>query len=418
MHKSTPVPPSVDIGPGKLIQIATSLINNVQGAKKRLLDAITTRDATFDNVICALADIENEVKGKVQFLALFQAVSPSPKLRHESSIVVKMVDKAYLELFQDEDVFALVDSVYNSCGDGKLDIEDKKFLDSLHSTFLDNGLGLNEKDKTRFHGISKRLVELRVAFTENLSLHPGYVWKCENELEGLEAGKIQAFPLRPLTGQRGVPLTKSCVNAVLSKCVKPETREEVFIQSQRVFPKNIALFQEIIILRDEGARLLGFKSYAHQQARHKLLKSPESVESMLDELSSYLHPVAKAELEELQSIKPTHGTPFYLWDFDYYHCKMLQDNYLVDHDLISEYFPANITIRRMLNVFGKIFSLKIEGIQSIRDESIWHPDVKVFMVQDIASAAFVGFLYIDIYQREGKYNHAANFNIFPVRKPY
>ncbi|GAD97757.1 thimet oligopeptidase [Paecilomyces variotii No. 5] len=377
MHLSTPVPPSVDISPGQLIEIATSLVNNVQSAKKRLLDATTIRDATFDDVIWALADIENELKGKVQFLALFQAVSPSPKLRHESSVVVKMLDKAYLELFQDENLFELVDSVYKSCGNAKLDTEHKKFVDSLYSTFLDNGLGLDKTDKKMFYDISKRLVELRVAFTENLNMNPGYL-------------------------------------AVLSKCVKPETREEAFIQSQRIFPENIALFQEIIVLRDEGARLLGFKSYAHQQARHKLLKSPESVKSMLDELSSYLRPVAKAELEELQRIKGTPETPFYLWDFDYYHRKMLQDNYLVDYDLISEYFPANATVRRMLNAFERILSLKIEKVQNIRDKNIWHPDVKVFAVQDMASSDFIGFLYTDIYQREGKYSHAANFNIFPA----
>lgn len=142
--------------------------------------------------------------------------------------------------------------------------------------------------------------------------------------------------------------------------------------------------------------MLGFKSYAHQQARSKLLKSPHDVKSMLDELSVHLLPIAQKELEALQCSKDLPGVPFYLWDFDYHHDKMLRDNFQVDHDLIAEYFPAKATIHCMLNVFGTIFGLKIEKLKCIRGDYIWHPEVKVSSVQDRDSSTFLGFLYLDI----------------------
>ncbi|EPS31657.1 hypothetical protein PDE_06614 [Penicillium oxalicum 114-2] len=413
MKTSRPEMPSFHVRPSQLIQRAVDLIKDIQTATKQLLDKLSPQDATFENVVLSMAKIDNNIKSKVQFLAFFQAVSPSLELRQESSVAMSMVDTAYLELFQDENLFALVDAVHKNFDMNQMEMEDRKFLAKLHSTFIDNGLGLKEKDKKRSQEISKRLVELRVAFTENLSLDPGYIWKKEEDLEGLGAERIQTLPLCPSNGQRGVPLKKTYVNAVLSSCIRSATRKEVFLQSQRIFPENTEVFKEIVILRDERARLLGFESYAHQQARSKLLKSPRDVKSMLDELSMHLRPIAKTELEALQQAQDPPGGPLHLWDFDYHHDKMLRDNYQVDHDLIAEYFPANVTIQHMLAVFETIFGLKIESLRCIRDDYIWQPDVKVFSVHDRHSATFFGFLYLDIYPRDGKFNHAANFNIFP-----
>lgn len=84
--------------------------------------------------------------------------------------------------------------------------------------------------------------------------------------------------------------------------------------------------------------------------------------------------------------------------------------------MIAEYFPASVTIHRMLGIFDAIFSLKIQRLKCIRPKQIWHPDVRVFSVQDTQPTNFLGFLYLDIYPRDGKFNHAANFNIFPVCK--
>lgn len=414
MKTSRPELPSFYVSPSQLTHMAVDLIKQIQTATKQLLDKVSPRDATFEDVVLSMAKIDNDIKSKVQFLAFFQAVSPSLEIRQESSVAVSMVDTAYLELFQDEKLFALVDVVYENCDASQMEIEDRKFLTKVHSTFIDNGLGLKGENKKRSCEIAKRLVELRVAFTGNLSLDPGYMWKEEEDLEGLGADRIQALSLSPLNGHRGVPLKKTYVNAVLSSCVRSETRKEVFLQSQRIFPENIKIFKEIVILRDERARLLGFKSYAHQQARSKLLKSPKEVKNMLKELSTHLLPIAQAELEALRHAKDPTGSPFYLWDFDYHHDKMLRENYQVDHDLIAEYFPAKVTIQRMLSVFESIFSLEIQILKGIRGDYIWHPEVKVFSVHDRDSSTFLGFLYLDIYPRDGKFNHAANFNIFPV----
>ncbi|OQD86858.1 hypothetical protein PENSOL_c084G06051 [Penicillium solitum] len=408
--------PTFNLSPSTLLDIATDLANQVRQAANDLVNHASPQNATFENTLRPLADIDNELKGKVQYLALFQAVSPSSEMRNASSAAVNLVDKAYLGIFQTPSLFALVNAVYKNYVDTKS--EDQKLLNMIHSMFMENGLHLEGDKRDRFLWISNRLIELRVAFMGNLSSDPGYVWKEHYELEGISTESLQALPMHSSTSQRGIKLKKPDITMVLTRCHIAETRKEVFLRSQNIFPDNLEIFNEAVILRDESARLLGFSSFAAQKSRHKMFKSPYDIDQLLDELYNHLQPLAQKELETLQRLKMGDGGDgdhssysLYLWDFDYYHDRLLREKYDTNHELIAEYFPTEITIRGILKAFETISSLSIAPVE-VTKEQIWHSDVRVFSVRDEQSA-FLGYLYLDIYPREGKYNHAANFNICP-----
>ncbi|CAI7594628.1 unnamed protein product [Penicillium discolor] len=408
--------PTFNLSPSTLLDIATDLANQVRQAADDLVNNVSPQNATFENTLRPLADIDNELKGKVQYLALFQAVSLSSEMRNASSAAVNLVDKAYLGIFQTPSLFALVNAVYKNYVDTKS--ENQKLLNKIHSMFMENGLHLEGDKRDRFLWISNRLIELRVAFMGNLSSDPGYVWKEHYELEGVATESLRALPMHSSTSQRGIKLKKPYITMVLTRCHIAETRKEVFLRSQNIFPDNLEIFNEAVILRDESARLLGFSSFAAQKSRHKMVKSPYDIDQLLDELYNHLQPLAQKELETLQRLKMGDGGDgdhssysLYLWDFDYYHDRLLREKYDTNYELIAEYFPTEITIRGILKAFETIFSLSITPVE-VTKEQIWHSDVRVFSVRDEQSA-FLGYLYLDIYPREGKYNHAANFNIYP-----
>ncbi|OQE41462.1 hypothetical protein PENCOP_c005G02375 [Penicillium coprophilum] len=410
---ATPKLPIFNISPSTLLDIATELVSQVQQASNDLVNRVSPQNATFKNALLPLADIDNEVKGKVQFLALFQAVAPSPEMRKASSTAVNMVDKAYLSIFQMRSLFALVNGVYKRHIEETLDSEDQKLLERFHSMFMENGLELEGDKRDRFLWISNRLIELRVAFMENLSSDPGDVWKDPHEFKGMAEEN-----LRSSTSQRSIKLKKPDITLALTRCHIAETRKDVFLRSQNIFPDNLEIFNEAVILRDESARLLGFSSFAAQKSRHKMIKSAHDVDQLLDGLCNHLQPLAQRELESLQQLKmedreiEDHSSSLFLWDFEYYHDRLLREKYDTNHELIAEYFPAEITIQRMLKIFETIFSLSIAPLD-VTKEQVWHSDVRVFGVRD-EDSDFLGFLYLDIYPREGKYNHAANFNIYPA----
>ncbi|KAJ5195625.1 Neurolysin/Thimet oligopeptidase N-terminal [Penicillium cinerascens] len=405
---STGEPPSFNITPFELSESASTLISRMNKSINDLALSVSPEQASFENTILPFANIENEIKGKVQYMALFQAVSPDPEMRKASSTAVSIVDKAYLGLFQDRSLFALVHAVQSTCLQDTIDAEDRKYLKRLHSLFWNNGIGLEGSASERFNTISDRLMELQVSFMENLGSDPGRIWKTEDELAGLAQQELDDLV------SNGILLKRSRINMVLSRCHNSDTRKDIFLRGQNTFPENASLLEETLILRDEAARLLGFSSFAAQKGGEKIFSSPESIRRMLDELADYLRPIARKELKELRYLKNSSDGSFFLWDFDYYHDLLLRERYEVDHELISEYFPALFTTGKMLVVFEAIFGLSIQEIKDLPQERTWHPEVQVFRVEDAETSQLLGFLYVDIFHRAGKYSHAANFNIYPV----
>ncbi|OGM47037.1 thimet oligopeptidase, partial [Aspergillus bombycis] len=407
-------PPKFDISAEGLEQQAKVLIKDIEEATIRLISSctdITTAD--FESIIQPLAHIDNEIKAQVRYLALFQAISPSLDIRAASSTAINLIDKIYLSLFQNEKLFALVNYVREKPSMRVRDEEDTRLLDKFHWIFLENGMYLASESHDRFTWISRRLIDLRVQFMEILGQDPGCLWKSEEELAGVSLNRL-SIGVSDDGHKRlyQVPLTRPITTLVLSECHIPETRKEIYLRSHSRYQANVDIFREIIVLRDEASHLLGFPSFATRKLPQQMLGSPGRVNEFLQHLSNTLAPLAENEILKLQELVNTSG-PIYLWDFDFCHTKMLQEQNKVDHKYISQWFPAKVTVQRMLELYAELFGLRFEQLEVSGSAYTWHPDVDVFSVWEEEDSTLIGYLYIDIFPRAGKYNHAANFNIHP-----
>lgn len=411
-----PPAPKFDVTKAGLAHRAQLGVERLENAVSAIVDSLATcspEDATFENVIRPIAHAENEINFDVQFMSLLQSVAPSSEVRIAASAAGQALDKAYsvAAFLQHEELWLLVDAVYKNAKRETLDAESKLFLDKIHRMFVGKGMQLKGDARERFTKISDRLSELRVHFMDNISADPGCVWVSEQDLDGLSRGQLESLARGP-DGKRRITLNKPDVNAVLRQCNVAETRKEVFIRSQSTHADNVPIFREAVLLRDEAARLLGYSSFAAQRLKGQMAKTPETVDKFLVETKERLLPLLRNEMQVLKKLR-AEDSPFHFWDFEYYHQKMLKER-SVDHELVSEYFPSDNTIRQMMKVFQQLFGLSIEELSDRADDEVWHPDVKVFAVSDIQDGTFIGYLYTDIYPRPGKYNHAANFNIRPV----
>ncbi|EED17479.1 thimet oligopeptidase, putative [Talaromyces stipitatus ATCC 10500] len=401
--------PTVDITPSALLQSTEDIVNRIQNSTANLVDSASPQQVNFDNTIRPLAKIDNDVKSSVQYIALFQAVSLSSELRGASSTAVSIIDKAYLAIFQHEGLFGLVDTVYRSPSCLQVDEEDSRLLDRFHRMFVDNGIQLVGSVRERYSWISRCLIDLRIAFMDNLRNDPGCVWKTKYELEGVSLAGLEIGS----DSRYRIPLTRPIIGSILGNCRDANTRAETFLKSQTLYQeKNVPIFREIMILRNEAARLLGFSSFATQKLRSQLVKSPNKVSSLLNEISLALQQLAQQEVRILQQRL---DTPLRLSDFDFYHNQMLRKEYYIGQELLAEYFPGEVTVRHMLDIFETLFALAIKELDEIPQNCKWHPDVTVYEAWEANKSVFIGYLDIDIYPRPGKYNHAANFNIYPVQ---
>lgn len=410
-----PPPPKFDISAKDLEQNAKDLIDYIQQATARLINSCTDNTtADFETIILPLAGIDNKVKSRIQYIALFQAISPCVDIRKASSAAINLVDKAYLSIFQNDDIFRLVNRVREHASAHLMDEEDTRLLNKFHWMFVENGMYLTGKSRERFTWISRRLIELRVKFMETLGTDPGCLWKSKEQLVGVPLDRLSTGADED--GHEDlyrVPLTKPITNLILSECRVSETRKDVFLHSSTRYKDNVEIFREIIVLRDESSRLLGFPSFAARKLSQQMLASPARVDGFLQHLHDALKPLADDEMLELQELAKTRD-PIQLWDFDFYHTRMLQEQNHVDHEYISQWFPAKVTIQRMLGIYGNLFGLQFEKVEALESFHTWHPDVDLFSVWEENKSSFIGYLYIDVFPRDGKYNHAANFNIYPV----
>ncbi|KAK4083282.1 hypothetical protein Purlil1_10852 [Purpureocillium lilacinum] len=403
-----PSAPKFNLTESDLAEKAEQSRKRTEATLAAILGSVTAEQATFSNVIEAV-EFNNRLS-EYQLLALLQNAAPDANIRKAASQACQAIEHDNLAMVENEELFTLVDAAKRSVNDDSLTIEEKKMLDTMYRWFTDTGAKMDTEARDRFSEISKRSIKLRNAFMDNIASDPGGLWMTEQQLAGLSRGKYESLEVGP-EGKRRVTLKRPDVQAALRQCHDPETRKAVLIASESICPENVDIFREIVLLRDEAARLGGFTSFAAQSTSNRLAKSPAVVNKLLQDLKRKLRPLVDREMLELEQLAPR-GTPLHAWDFDYYHQQLLRDKN-VDHDLLSEYFPADYTIVQMMGVFQELFGLKIEEVTDKEEGDTWHRDVKMFAVWDEESDSFLGYLYTDIYPRPGKYNGAANFNIRP-----
>lgn len=371
-------------------------------------------------------------------LGFYQAVSTDKALRDASTEADKLFEDYGIESAMREDVFNLVDAA-SKAGD-KLDPESQRLLEKTRKAYIRNGLSLPAGPKRdRFKEIKKRLSELSITFSKRLNEENGALWFTTQELNGVPQDVVNGFEKGEgdHAGKVKVTFNYPDLFPVLKYAKDAGVRQKMFVQNENKINENVSLFRETIILRDEAARLLGYPNHAAFRIEDKMAKTPKIVDDFLGDLRTRLAPGGAKELEKLKSFKKqdlhdrNEGESFdghyYLWDHRFYDTLMLEKDFSLDQQKIAEYFPLSTTIRGMLHIFEELFGLnfiEITGEERSKitptgngSDIVWNKDVELFSVWDDEGegSGFVGYLYLDLFPREGKYGHAANFNLQPVR---
>jgi len=412
--------------------------------------------ATFESVLKPQIEDENQASLSNRVLGFYQYVSADSELRNASTEAEKILDEFAIECSMREDVFRLVDAVYKNSGLSEIlekdkdrvidealaksvgfdDIESARLLHKERKSYIKNGLGLPEgPQRDRFKEIKKRLSQIQIEFQKNLNEENGGLWFTPEELDGVPQDVLDT--LEKGTGENEGKLRLTFKYPDLFPTLKfaknPETRKKVFIANENKCNQNVPLFKEAILLRDEAARLLGYPDHASFRIEDKMAKTPQAVLDFLNDLKTRLAPGGVKEREHLLELKKkdheARGLPFdgnyYLWDHRFYDRMMVEQEYSIDENAIAEYFPLKSTVAGMLRIFEELFGLVFveltpEDRKRISptgkaEDIAWHEDVIIFSVwdDDTEGNGFVGYLYLDLHPRPGKYGHAANFNLQP-----
>lgn len=432
--KPPQAPPLFTGTASSIIEDTRRLIKVSRGVQDKVVANVKPDDASFDNVVKPMITDENKMALESHILCFYQAVSASQDLRNVSTEAEKLFDDFSIESSMREDIYKLVQAALQK-GE-KLDPESQRLLEKDHKSYIRSGLGLPAGlTRDRFKDIKKRLSQLGIIFNKNLNEESGGIWLTLEELDGVPSDVVSGLEKGEGDNKGKVKLSFKYPDLfpTLKYATNAATRKKVFIANENKLDQNVPLFREAILLRDEAARLLGYPNHAAFKIEEKMSKTPKTVDDFLSDLRQRLTPGGVAEKKVLLDLKKgdvknrsiDFDNRFFLWDNRFYDRMLLENEYSLDQQKLAEYFPLQTSISGMLGIFEQLFGLVfVEIIDSDRssisptgkgDDIVWHPDVQVFSVWDDEGegSGFVGYLYLDLHPREGKYGHAANFNIQP-----
>ena len=180
---------------------------------------------------------------------------------------------------------------------------------------------------------------------------------------------------------------------------------------QRGGPENVQRLADAVTIRQQLAPLLGFPTWAAYQLDVKMAKTPQRATALVEQVGQSLLPKARAEIKVLAALKRADGdrSPFENWDYAYYKRRLEKTRYAVDAELVRQYFPVDKVLPAVLDIYSQLLGVRFE---SLAPPQAWAPDIREFAIYDVASGNAIGWFFLDLYPREGKYGH---FAAFPLR---
>jgi Zn-dependent oligopeptidase len=276
------------------------------------------------------------------------------------------------------------------------------------------GLSLPKEQRKEVEELRKQLSSLTTDFDSNVTEAKQSLVFTKEELDGVSPNFLEQPGVKTGDNQYTVManITFHYIS-VMENAKNEATRKKLFqARFNLAKEKNVPVLQQIVELRNKIAHKLGYKSWADYKIEPKMAKTGEIAEKFVYDLAKGLQPKFDAELNALKELKAketgTANPTINEWDWRYYDNQLKKQKYTVDTEQLRVFFPYQKSLEGMFAVYQKIFSLKIEQIQPPYK---WVDDLQLYMVSDSTTGEPLGAFYLDMFPREGKYNHFAQFGL-------
>ena len=409
----TGLPPFSALRPDHVEPAIDTLLQGCREQIQQLLDA--NQRYTWDNLIQPIEDVEDRLDRAWSPVSHMNSVVNSDALRDAYNACLPKLSAYATEMGQNEQLFAAYRQIADSEAFAALSEAQQKVITNSLRDFRLSGIDLPAAERQRFKDIMQELSALTAKFEENL-LDATNAWHKhitdESQLAGLPDS---ARSLARQTAEREAldgwvfKLEFPSYFPVLTYADNRELRRELYeayvTRASDTGPHDPALdntpvMEDILRLRHEAARLLGYANYAERSIETKMAGSTEQVLQFLNDLAARSVERARAELEEVRAFAREQGADFTLesWDVPYYSEKLRQHKYAISQEELKPYFPDHQVIAGMFAVVKRLYGLSITPVEGV---DTWHPEVKFYAIHD-EQGSLRGEFYLDLYARPHK----------------
>ena len=410
LEKATlPVPQFDQITLAELKQKIESCIAEGQ----KFLNELTETPTSVQEQLVTLEHVdtlENNMSESWGILSHLNAVMNNAETREVYQALLPGLSEYYTQLGQHTALYQTYQHIHDASIFNDLPAAQQSAIKLALRDFKLSGVALQGEAKKRYAEISARLSQLSSDFSNHvLDATQAYFRPLnEDELAGLSASNIEL--LKQYGQQRELDQPVATLDfpsylAIMTHSENRPLREELYKayttrasdQAEQSEFDNTALIEEILSLRLEMAKLLGFNNYAELSLASKMAPNVEAVDEFLRDLAEHARAPAEKEIAELKAIAAGDGIrDLQPWDSSYYSEKLKMQQFNLSQEVLKPYFPAPKILQGLFSIVNRLY-----GIQVIeREAPVWHADARYFELED--QGQVIGGFYFDLYARRGK----------------
>ena len=359
------------------------------------IDAIAGNQAppTFDNTLAALERSGRALQRVSALYGVYTSNLSTPAVQAVERELEPKLAAFKDRVTQNEKLFARIAAVYEARETACATPEQRRLAWLYYTSFARAGARADAAAKRRVAEINERLASLYTAFSQNvLAEEADYtlVLDDERELAGLtptvRAAMAAAAEAKGQKGKWAVSNTRSSVEPFLTYAARRDLREKVW----RNFTSrgdhgdardNKAGIAEILKLRAERARLLGYPTHAHWRLEDSMAKTPERAMALMEAVWPAAVARVRQDVADMQAVADQEkaGITIEAWDYRYYAEKVRKARYDLDEDEVKPYLQLEKLREAMFWVAGQLLDLHFTPARGV---SVFHPDVRVWQVKD------------------------------------
>jgi thimet oligopeptidase len=393
-------------------EIAVTLTNTIAAGNAALdrIGALAPANVNFTNTVRALDDLGFQLGLVDNRLGLIEQTSTNADLRDAATAAIKELEAWMVGLDYREDVYRAVKAYADT--KPKLEGEDAKLLVETMRDYRRAGLELPKAERDEVERMRKELTALCTDFQNNVTKAEKTLTFTRAELEGVPDDFLQQ--IRTTNDEYVVKVNVTWhYLAVMDNAKREETRKRFLVAHDNLAREvNIPLLEKILPLRDDIAKKLGYRNWADYATEIKMVKNSRTAIDFEQKLETGLQPKFDAELAEFRRLKIQEtgdtNAQIRIWDWRYFSNQLKKQKYDVDAEQLRVYFPYQRVLDGMFAIYQRIFGLKFEPVEPPYK---WIGDLQLYAVSDARTGEPLGLFYLDMFPREGKYNHFAQFGI-------
>ena len=352
-------------------------------------------------------DAQTALSNAASVGSLFSEVHPDKEVRDRAEEVAQQVQKLETDLGLDTELYA----VFAALDDSGLDADAARVLERTLRDFRRSGVDRDEATRDRLRELSDRAILLSQEFSKNIRENVRSIRVTTDQLAGMPADWVEAHPADD-DGLVTVTTDYPDVVPFRTFAHDAQARRELVTEFLTIaWPDNDRVLQDIFAVRREHASLLGYESWADYDAEVKMIGNGKAIGEFIDRITELSTASAERDkavlLDRLRQDRPD-ATDIDGADTTYYAELVRKEQLAVDAQRVRTYFSFEAVRQGLLDVTGRLFGLDWTPVAR-EDARTWHDEVATYDVS--FQGARIGRIHLDLHPRDGKYKHAAQFDL-------